>query len=257
MFWVLQLACELSMALTCCDRYHLECLDPPLSRVPRGDWFCPDCTIALEPVQEQTGDSCLAPPLRRRPVARRRMAHALVVERVRSTIESMRVQRRRQRILDSSSSEDEEEAAVESPVTSLRQESTVISSAKMRSEAGDTGEVGPTTGPRGEVKFTASLRKEEGFSDYFGNERKLSASHEMEVEHMLPSSSRCSQDLLCRPNLSPRPTHSRAALLLSSARRQCKSMNGCKAKKKAVKRKKKRKTKRRHKGKMKAGIINQ
>jgi len=24
-------------------RYHLECLDPPLSSVPRGNWFCVDC----------------------------------------------------------------------------------------------------------------------------------------------------------------------------------------------------------------------
>ena len=38
------------------------------------------------PVQGQTGDSSLVPPVRRRPVARRRMAHALVVERVRSTV---------------------------------------------------------------------------------------------------------------------------------------------------------------------------
>ena len=27
-----------------CDfPYHLECLDPPLSEVPEGEWFCPKC----------------------------------------------------------------------------------------------------------------------------------------------------------------------------------------------------------------------
>ena len=31
----------LTMQLWC--RYHLECLDPPLSSVPRGNWFCVDC----------------------------------------------------------------------------------------------------------------------------------------------------------------------------------------------------------------------
>lgn len=27
----------------CHDGYHLQCLDPPLKRVPRGAWFCPSC----------------------------------------------------------------------------------------------------------------------------------------------------------------------------------------------------------------------
>lgn len=27
-----------------CDRgYHIHCMDPPWSRVPRGDWYCPAC----------------------------------------------------------------------------------------------------------------------------------------------------------------------------------------------------------------------
>jgi hypothetical protein len=34
--------------LLCCEScpavYHLYCLDPPLSRIPAGDWFCPACT---------------------------------------------------------------------------------------------------------------------------------------------------------------------------------------------------------------------
>jgi hypothetical protein len=32
------LVCEL-----CRNGFHLDCLDPPLSRIPRGDWYCPDC----------------------------------------------------------------------------------------------------------------------------------------------------------------------------------------------------------------------
>ena len=37
--------------LLCCEMcpasYHLKCLDPPLDKVPRGDWHCPDCTELL------------------------------------------------------------------------------------------------------------------------------------------------------------------------------------------------------------------
>lgn len=29
-----------------CDRYHLECLTPPLTRVPFGEWFCANCAGA-------------------------------------------------------------------------------------------------------------------------------------------------------------------------------------------------------------------
>ena len=32
-----------------CDlAHHLECLTPPLSRVPRGLWYCPQCTPLLQ-----------------------------------------------------------------------------------------------------------------------------------------------------------------------------------------------------------------
>ena len=27
----------------CDDGYHLGCLNPPLRRIPRGDWFCKRC----------------------------------------------------------------------------------------------------------------------------------------------------------------------------------------------------------------------
>lgn len=34
--------------LLCCDTcsrsYHIECVDPPLAAVPKGDWSCPKCT---------------------------------------------------------------------------------------------------------------------------------------------------------------------------------------------------------------------
>lgn len=28
-----------------CDHgcYHMECLDPPLTKLPEGDWYCPQC----------------------------------------------------------------------------------------------------------------------------------------------------------------------------------------------------------------------
>lgn len=32
-----------------CDKpYHLGCLTPPLSAVPEGEWFCPQCTSEAE-----------------------------------------------------------------------------------------------------------------------------------------------------------------------------------------------------------------
>jgi hypothetical protein len=37
-----------------CDfPYHLECLDPPLSAVPEGEWFCPKCE--QKPGEGKTG----------------------------------------------------------------------------------------------------------------------------------------------------------------------------------------------------------
>jgi uncharacterized Zn finger protein (UPF0148 family) len=31
----------------CDNPYHLKCLKPPLSAVPDGEWFCPQCDIDL------------------------------------------------------------------------------------------------------------------------------------------------------------------------------------------------------------------
>jgi hypothetical protein len=32
-----------------CNRgYHMQCLEPPVKKVPRGDWFCPRCASRLE-----------------------------------------------------------------------------------------------------------------------------------------------------------------------------------------------------------------
>ena len=39
--------CGLGGQVMCCDNcpklYHLLCLDPPKTRVPRGTWYCPAC----------------------------------------------------------------------------------------------------------------------------------------------------------------------------------------------------------------------
>ncbi|WOK91835.1 hypothetical protein Cni_G00526 [Canna indica] len=41
-------ACDLGGNLLCCDScprtYHLECLSPPLKRIPPGKWHCPSCS---------------------------------------------------------------------------------------------------------------------------------------------------------------------------------------------------------------------
>jgi len=35
---------EVMLLCDCCDRgYHLSCLNPPKTRVPRGDWYCDIC----------------------------------------------------------------------------------------------------------------------------------------------------------------------------------------------------------------------
>ncbi|RZC46863.1 hypothetical protein C5167_039806 [Papaver somniferum] len=33
---------------SCCETYHLQCLDPPLKRVPDGQWFCSTCVKQKE-----------------------------------------------------------------------------------------------------------------------------------------------------------------------------------------------------------------
>ena len=30
----------------CNKEFHLNCLEPPLSQVPAGDWFCPGCIVS-------------------------------------------------------------------------------------------------------------------------------------------------------------------------------------------------------------------
>ncbi|GAB2281269.1 hypothetical protein Dimus_015873 [Dionaea muscipula] len=41
--------CDLGGNLLCCDNcprtYHLNCLDPPLKRIPNGKWECPKCCV--------------------------------------------------------------------------------------------------------------------------------------------------------------------------------------------------------------------
>ncbi|KNA15017.1 hypothetical protein SOVF_102070 [Spinacia oleracea] len=44
--------CDLGGNLLCCDScprtYHLECLDPPLKRIPNGKWQCPTCLQKID-----------------------------------------------------------------------------------------------------------------------------------------------------------------------------------------------------------------
>ncbi|KAL8265884.1 hypothetical protein R6Q59_003228 [Mikania micrantha] len=41
--------CDLGGELLCCDScprtYHIECLDPPMKRIPNGKWNCPSCCL--------------------------------------------------------------------------------------------------------------------------------------------------------------------------------------------------------------------
>ncbi|GIL52295.1 hypothetical protein Vafri_8203 [Volvox africanus] len=38
------LCCDGMQQLGCTAVYHMYCLDPPLTRLPAGDWYCPECT---------------------------------------------------------------------------------------------------------------------------------------------------------------------------------------------------------------------
>ncbi|KAI3788479.1 hypothetical protein L2E82_01247 [Cichorium intybus] len=43
------LICDLGGDLLCCDScprtYHIDCLDPPLKKIPTGKWKCPTCCL--------------------------------------------------------------------------------------------------------------------------------------------------------------------------------------------------------------------
>lgn len=47
------IACDI-----CHDRYHLECIEPPLSRAPRGRWSCAKCKDKRRNVTKGNSISC-------------------------------------------------------------------------------------------------------------------------------------------------------------------------------------------------------
>ncbi|CAL8080599.1 unnamed protein product [Orchesella dallaii] len=51
--------CSFGGELMCCDgcpdMYHLLCLNPPLSRVPRGSWHCPNCKSQAQKGRSSSG----------------------------------------------------------------------------------------------------------------------------------------------------------------------------------------------------------
>ena len=54
--------CGVGGELLCCDQcnlvYHMACLDPPLKRPPKGDWFCPECSTHSDGTTDEfTSDS--------------------------------------------------------------------------------------------------------------------------------------------------------------------------------------------------------
>lgn len=42
---------------TCDAEYHTYCLNPPLARIPEGNWYCPSCVVSKHVVQEASGIS--------------------------------------------------------------------------------------------------------------------------------------------------------------------------------------------------------
>ncbi|ESO02378.1 hypothetical protein HELRODRAFT_188679 [Helobdella robusta] len=57
----------------CDDGYHLECLTPPLTRVPRGDWFCPECVVRRESMAAASADTSRASRIIARTLVTRRV----------------------------------------------------------------------------------------------------------------------------------------------------------------------------------------
>lgn len=37
---------------TCDAEYHTYCLNPPLARIPEGNWYCPSCVVSKQTVQD-------------------------------------------------------------------------------------------------------------------------------------------------------------------------------------------------------------
>lgn len=42
---------------TCDAEYHTYCLNPPLARIPEGNWYCPSCVLSKRMVQDASEHS--------------------------------------------------------------------------------------------------------------------------------------------------------------------------------------------------------
>merc|ERR1712166_962945 len=67
---------EQAPSMLMCDKcdasYHTTCLQPPLEKIPEGDWFCPPCQLALASIRaemagrvEMRAAAALAAPMAR------------------------------------------------------------------------------------------------------------------------------------------------------------------------------------------------
>ncbi|GLJ04851.1 hypothetical protein SUGI_0004740 [Cryptomeria japonica] len=45
--------CDVLLCNSCVSPWHMQCLNPPLTAVPVGDWFCPDCSITNHEDQQR------------------------------------------------------------------------------------------------------------------------------------------------------------------------------------------------------------
>ena len=96
-----------------CDLgYHLECLDPPLASVPRGDWFCVDCASTEQQQARHANrhsDDHRAHHRETHPRSTQQIARTIVAERVRNIVS----RNRGRRFVLSTSESDLEENTVE------------------------------------------------------------------------------------------------------------------------------------------------
>ncbi|WOG89550.1 hypothetical protein DCAR_0208788 [Daucus carota subsp. sativus] len=56
--------CDLGGNLLCCDScprtYHLQCLDPPLKRIPNGKWQCPKCSVKSDSLDSRNNSDSVS-----------------------------------------------------------------------------------------------------------------------------------------------------------------------------------------------------
>jgi len=71
----------------CDSEYHRYCLNPPLARIPDGDWFCPSCVADQHKVQHKNQGTQAATSFSRRNLGDETRAFQEALHRLASSME--------------------------------------------------------------------------------------------------------------------------------------------------------------------------